>query len=154
MRCWPFVGKNIGFIFQSFNLIPTLTVLENIAVPLFINGVERTQALNDAYTMLCEVGLSERANSKPTALSGGQQQRIAIARALVHKPKLVICDEPTSALDHATGVKILELMKKINQAWHTTFLIVTHDSRIFEYADRIAHMDDGRIEKMTQKENV
>ena len=144
-----FRGLNVGFIFQSFNLIPTLSVLENISVPLLINGMERTRALSQSYDMLCEVGLGDRANSKPSALSGGQQQRIAIARALVHQPRLIICDEPTSALDHATGVKILELMQATNRAKNTTFLIVTHDSRIFEYADRMAHMDDGYIKRIS-----
>lgn len=146
-----FRGQNIGFIFQSFNLIPTLSVLENISIPLLLNGVERVAALQKSYAMLCEVGLADRADSKPSVLSGGQQQRIAIARALVHAPRLVICDEPTSALDHTTGTKILELMKKINRDRQTTFLIVTHDSRIFDYADRMAHMDDGYIKSITDK---
>jgi putative ABC transport system ATP-binding protein len=145
-----FRAKNIGFIFQSFNLIPTLTVLENISIPLVINGMSRPEALDQASYMINEVGLADKKNSLPNQLSGGQQQRVAIARSLIHNPSLLICDEPTSALDHSTGMKILELMKSINKRLQTTFLIVTHDNRIFEYADRIAHMDDGIITHISE----
>jgi putative ABC transport system ATP-binding protein len=100
--------------------------------------------------MLEVVGLGAKIQSSATQLSGGEQQRIAIARALVHKPSLLICDEPTSALDHTTGTKILELMKTINLERKTTFIVVTHDSRIYQYADRIAHMNDGFIVKITE----
>ncbi|MBX9977295.1 MAG: ABC transporter ATP-binding protein [Alphaproteobacteria bacterium] len=144
-----FRGKTIGFIFQSFNLIPTLTVAENVSVPLLINGMGRPQALTKAYHILREVGLQEKVNTFPNLLSGGQQQRVAIARALVHNPSLVICDEPTSALDQETGLKILDLMHTINRKRKTTFIIVSHDSRIFKYADRIAHMNDGVIERIS-----
>lgn len=144
-----FRGKTIGFIFQSFNLIPTLTVAENVSVPLLINGMGRAQALTKAYDILSEVGLQEKVNTFPNLLSGGQQQRVAIARALVHNPSLVICDEPTSALDQETGLKILDLMHTINRKRKTTFIIVSHDSRIFKYADRIAHMNDGIIERIS-----
>lgn len=144
-----FRGENIGFIFQSFNLIPTLSVVENVSIPLLINGMNRQQALSKAHDILCEVGLFEKAMSFPGPLSGGQQQRVAIARALVHSPRLVICDEPTSALDQETGHKILELMHTINRKLKTTFIVVTHDSRIFSYADRIAHMNDGTIERIS-----
>lgn len=144
-----FRASNIGFIFQSFNLIPTLTVAENISIPLLINGVDRPHAMDQAYCMLEEVGLHDRGDSLPNVLSGGQQQRVAIARALIHSPRLVICDEPTSALDHTTGAQILELMRAINKEKHTTFVIVTHDSRIFNYADRMAHMDDGSIKRIS-----
>ncbi|HXF90816.1 MAG TPA: ABC transporter ATP-binding protein [Candidatus Nitrosotenuis sp.] len=141
-----FRSEHIGFVFQSFNLIPTLTVIENVAVPLIIKGMNRRRALAKARMILHEVGLDRRINSMPNQLSGGQQQRVAIARALVHHPTLIICDEPTSALDHTTGMKILELMQGINEKFQTTFIIVTHDTRIYEFADRIALMDDGRIE--------
>jgi putative ABC transport system ATP-binding protein len=140
-----FRSKNLGFIFQQFNLIPTLTLAQNIAIPLLINGVLMEHALDEAEALLNSVGLKGRAMDYPGKLSGGQQQRVAIARALIHKPALVICDEPTSALDHDTGIKIMDLMRTINQEYKTTFVIVTHDSRIFSYADTIAHMDDGRI---------
>lgn len=140
-----FRAKNIGFIFQSFNLIPTLNLLENIAIPLIINGILQDEAMIRSKEMLTKMGLGQKANRTPTQLSGGEQQRIAIARALVHQPSLLICDEPTSALDHATGTTILELMKNICHEMQTTFVIVTHDARIFKYADRIAHMDDGVV---------
>lgn len=145
-----FRAKNIGFVFQSFNLIPTLSIIENVAVPLIINNVEKEEALFEAREMLEVVGLGAKIQSSATQLSGGEQQRIAIARALVHNPSLLICDEPTSALDHTTGTKILELMKTINLERKTTFIVVTHDSRIYQYADRIAHMNDGFIVKITE----
>ncbi|CAO5680182.1 MAG: putative ABC transporter ATP-binding protein [Holosporales bacterium] len=143
-----FRSQNIGFIFQSFNLIPTLSVLDNIAVPLLILNETRREAREKAQHILDLVGLTDRAEERPQALSGGQQQRVAIARALIHKPKFLICDEPTSALDHTIGQKIMTLMKDINKKINTTFLIVTHDQRISHYADRIAYMDDGKIVRM------
>jgi putative ABC transport system ATP-binding protein len=143
-----FRAKKIGFIFQSFNLIPTLSLLENIAIPLIINGALQDEAMASAEVMLAKMGLSGKADRSPTQLSGGEQQRVAIARALVHQPSLLICDEPTSALDHATGEAILTLMKDISREMKTTFVIVTHDARIFKYADRIAHMDDGIVTRV------
>lgn len=145
-----FRAKKIGFVFQSFNLIPTLSIIENVAVPLIINNVVKEEALFQAREMLKVVGLEDKTQSSAAQLSGGEQQRIAIARALVHNPSLLICDEPTSALDRTNGTKILELMKTINQNRKTTFIIVTHDSRIYQYADRIAHMNDGFIVKITE----
>lgn len=144
-----FRGQNIGFIFQSFNLLTSLTVQENVAVPLMINGTGRKQAMEQAAYMLEEVGLVDRRKNKPNNLSGGQQQRVAIARALIHSPKLVVCDEPTSALDHTTGMRIMDLMRSLNERLKTTFAVVTHDNRIFEYAHRIAFMDDGGIERVS-----
>ena len=141
-------AKNVGFIFQSFNLIPTLTIEENVSVPLVINGVSLDEALIKAREILAVVGLGDRARNRPTQLSGGQQQRVAIARALLHNPSVLVCDEPTSALDHDTGILIMDLMREINRKSGTTFIVVTHDSRIFGYADRIARMNDGRIEKI------
>jgi len=138
-------GKNIGFVFQSFNLIPTLTAAENVAIPLLINGMEMEAALVQANERLRDVDLEDRKNSLPTQLSGGQQQRVAIARALVHGPKLVVCDEPTSALDHETGRRVMDILKKLAVGHDRSLVIVTHDARIFEFADRIAHMDDGRV---------
>ena len=143
-----FRARHIGFIFQSFNLIPTLSVAQNVAIPLIINGMGHDQAINQAEEMLGQVSLKDKIHSQPNQLSGGQQQRVAIARSLIHNPSLLICDEPTSALDHLTGVKILEMMRDINKKLKTTFVVVTHDSRIFQYADRIAYMDDGRIVKV------
>ncbi|MFZ5811678.1 MAG: ABC transporter ATP-binding protein [Thermodesulfobacteriota bacterium] len=140
-----FRGKHIGFVFQAFNLVPCLTARENIAVPLLINGVKRDAALRQADIQLSRVGLEDRRDSLPSQLSGGQQQRVAIARALVHDPGLVVCDEPTSALDHGTGTRVLDMLKSLAVRDNRALVIVTHDSRIFQYADRIAHMDDGTI---------
>lgn len=148
-----FRAKHIGFVFQSFNLIPTLSVAQNTAIPLIINGMNYDEAIVQAEEMLIQVKLEDKSQSYPSRLSGGQQQRVAIARSLVHKPSLLICDEPTSALDYVTGSKILEIIRDINKKQRTTVVVVTHDSRIFQYADRIAYMDDGRIKKIV-KEHV
>ncbi len=146
-----FRAKNIGFIFQSFHLIPTLTVAENVSIPLIINKANRGIAMERAKLMLAEVGLSDKVDLFPNQLSGGQQQRVAIARALVHEPKLLVCDEPTSSLDHHTGMKIMDIMKLMQKKLGTTLIVVSHDERIFNYADRIAHMDDGMIVKVESK---
>jgi putative ABC transport system ATP-binding protein len=138
-------GETIGFVFQAFNLLPTLTSVENVSIPLLINGVGRREAMQRAKALLERVGLADRINSLPSQLSGGQQQRVAIARALVHNPKLIVCDEPTSSLDHDTGHKVMELLREMALGEGRALVIVTHDARIFEFADRIARMDDGRI---------
>jgi len=138
-------GRNIGFVFQSFNLIPTLTAADNVAVPLLILGTPLREALRRAAQALDSVGIGDRSGSLPAELSGGQQQRVAIARSLVHHPRLIVCDEPTSALDHQTGHKVLELLREVALAEGRSMIIVTHDARIFSFADRIAKMDDGRI---------
>jgi putative ABC transport system ATP-binding protein len=140
-------GQHIGFVFQAFNLLPTLTAAENVAVPLLINGGARREAIRRAREVLARVGLGERASAAPAQLSGGQQQRVAIARALVHDPELIVCDEPTSALDHETGHQVMELLRQA-AGKDRALIVVTHDARIFEFADRIAKMDDGRIEKI------
>ncbi len=141
-----FRGKHIGFVFQAFNLIPTLTAAENVSAPLVINGMKRKEAVDHAREMLHKVGFDDRMmESSPNDLSGGQQQRVAIARALVHNPRLIVCDEPTSALDSETGHKVMELMRELALGKDRALIVVTHDSRIFEFADRIARMEDGRI---------
>jgi len=145
-----FRGDNIGFVFQSFNLLPTLTAAENTAIPLLLKGVPRREAVGRALEVLDRVGLSGRGHSLPSELSGGQQQRVAIARSLVHNPRLIVCDEPTSALDHQTGHKVLELFREVAMGDGRSLIIVTHDSRIFSFADRIAKMDDGRIVEITK----
>src|SRR5437660_7145783 len=147
-------GKAIGFVFQAFNLLPTLTAAENAAIPLLVNGVRRSEALDRARGMLDRVGLGGRTHSLPNQLSGGQQQRVAIARSLVHDPKLIVCDEPTSALDHETGQRVMELLREVALKEQRTLVIVTHDARIFEFADRIAQMDDGRIMRVEKVESV
>ena len=138
-------GKNIGFVFQAFNLLPTLTAAENVSVPMLINGEPRRLAMERAEEALRRVGLADRCKSLPKQMSGGQQQRVAIARALVHGPKLIVCDEPTSALDHQTGHNVMELLREVAVGPDRALVIVTHDARIFEFADRIARMDDGRV---------
>ena len=140
-----FRGQFIGFIFQSYNLLPALSLTENVSVPLVIQGMSRRQANLRAVDILKEVGLGNRLDSRPSELSGGQQQRVAIARAMVHEPKFLVCDEPTSALDHKTGVKVMELIRSAAKDRGATLAIITHDNRILEYADRIAYMDDGKI---------
>jgi putative ABC transport system ATP-binding protein len=145
-ECTRYRGRNIGFVFQQFNLVPSLSLRENVAIPLLINGMGYDAAMPQAEEALARVGLQEeRVLDKPTQLSGGQQQRVAIARAIVHSPRLVVCDEPTSALDHVTGQHVLELLRQVAAGDGKALVVVTHDSRIFEYADRIARMDDGRI---------
>ena len=143
-----FRGGNIGFIFQQFNLIPTLTCIENVSVPLLINGASRSLAEKKADEVLTLVGLGGRGNERPSNLSGGQQQRVAIARALVHEPKLIICDEPTSALDKDTGHKIMELLRDVARAPGRCVIVVTHDPRIFHFADRMTEMEDGRVQRV------
>jgi len=145
-----FRGRNVGFVFQQFNLLPTLTAAENASVPLLINGERRAVAMRKAREMLARVGLGEKADTPPTRLSGGQQQRVAIARALVHGPRLVVCDEPTSALDHATGQTVMEMLRAVALQDGRSLVIVTHDARIFGFGDRIAHMDDGQIVRIEQ----
>jgi putative ABC transport system ATP-binding protein len=140
-----FRGESVGFVFQSFNLIPTLSAAENVAVPLLIRGEARRSALARANEALTRVGIGDRGRSLPSQLSGGQQQRVAIARAFVHRPRLIVCDEPTSALDHETGRKVMELIRGLVDSDKMSLIIVTHDSRIFEFADRVARMDDGRV---------
>ncbi len=141
-------GENIGFVFQQFNLLPTLNAAENVAVPLMILGEGRRAAVEKAKGFLAQVGLGERWHSLPSQLSGGQQQRVAIARALVHSPRLIVCDEPTSALDHETGNRVMHLLKDVALKSDRALVIVTHDARIFSFADQIAKMDDGRIKEV------
>lgn len=145
-----FRRKHLGFVFQSFNLIPTLTVVENVMVPLLIQGVGHQEARRRSIILLEKVGLKGREDGKPNALSGGQQQRVAIARALVHEPPLLICDEPTSALDKDTGAQIMEMVRELSRSPDRCVVVVTHDFRIFRFADRIAEMEDGRISRVVE----
>ncbi len=143
-----FRRQNIGFIFQQFNLIPTLTTVENVSVPLLLGGMKRSEAEDRAAEMLREVGLAEKLKKRPGDLSGGQQQRVAIARALVHRPRLIICDEPTSALDSTTGHHIMELLAGAARTPGRCVVIVTHDNRTYGFADRITEMEDGRVKQV------
>jgi putative ABC transport system ATP-binding protein len=140
-----FRGKNIGFVFQQYNLLPALNAAENAAVPLLIAGVRRQEAVARATKILDAVGMGSRAWSLPSQLSGGQQQRVAIARALVHEPKLLVCDEPTAALDAQSGKTVMELLRRVAVQPGRAVIVVTHDSRVFGFGDRIAHMSDGRV---------
>jgi len=140
-----FRGKNLGFVFQSFNLIPMLSNSENVAIPLLLNHTERHEAIKLAEERLDQFGLGDKVSNFPAQLSGGQQQRVAIARAVIHNPKLIVCDEPTSALDHENGALVLNHLREIVDKENRALVVVTHDSRIFDYADRIVHLEDGNI---------
>ncbi len=141
-----FRGRNIGFVFQAFNLLPALTAAENVATPLIINRAKPRDAIARARKTLSLVEFDRRMmESLPADLSGGQQQRVAIARALIHEPRIIVCDEPTSALDSETGRKVLEVIRELGRASNRALIVVTHDARIFDFADRIARMEDGRI---------
>jgi putative ABC transport system ATP-binding protein len=148
-----FRGLSIGFVFQLFNLLPALNAVENVSVPLLINGMARKIAEARAEEKLKTVRLDTRLDALPGKLSGGQQQRVAIARALVHEPKLIVCDEPTSNLDHVTGRSMMELLRNVAKSPDRALIVVTHDPRIFEFADRIAHMDDGKILEIVDSSN-
>ncbi|OAI41876.1 ABC transporter ATP-binding protein [Planctomycetaceae bacterium SCGC AG-212-D15] len=141
-----FRRRNVGFVFQQYNLLPALTAAENAAVPLLVAGWRRRPAVAKARELLDAVGLSARADALPTELSGGQQQRVAIARALIHEPKLLVCDEPTAALDAALGQTVLKLIGDVAVQKDRAVIVVTHDSRVFHFGDRIIHMDDGRVD--------
>ena len=140
-----FRAQNVGFVFQQYNLLPSLNATENVAIPLLIQGQPRSQALVKAREVLEAVGLGSRANQLPSQLSGGQQQRVAIARALVHEPRLLVCDEPTAALDAHSGQVVMDLLKRVAVQAGRAVIVVTHDSRVFAYGDRIIEMADGRI---------
>lgn len=140
-----FRAENIGFVFQQYNLLPSLTAVENAAVPLIIRGVRRAEAIERAMAMMTEVGLKERARALPSQLSGGQQQRVAIARALVNEPRLLVCDEPTAALDAHSGRTVMDLIKRVTVREDRAVIVVTHDNRVFDLGDRIIAMSDGLV---------
>ncbi len=136
----------IGFVFQFFNLLPRLTALRNVELPLSIAGLPEKEVLDRAQQIMKSVGLQARESHRPSELSGGEQQRVAIARALVNNPKIILADEPTGNLDTKTGWEIVQLMKELNEEKNQTFIVVTHDPHIAEAADRIVHLKDGLIE--------
>ncbi len=136
---------NIGFIFQQYNLIPSIDAASNAAVPLIARGVDRLEAREKAVAMLDKLNIADQADKLPNQLSGGQQQRVAIARALVHEPRLVVCDEPTAALDANSGRRVMDLLREVAVSEDRACIIVTHDNRIFDLADRILVLEDGRI---------
>ncbi len=137
--------ENIGFVFQSLFLIPTLTIAENVALPLIVGGMHEKAAIAQAMESLEKVHLAHRAHVPPTKLSKGQQQRVAIVRAMINNAPIIICDEPTSSLDHVSGFEIMEFLRELAQDPKRTVLVVTHDPRIFKYADRIIPMSDGEL---------
>ncbi len=140
-----FRRQHIGFIFQQYNLLPALTAAENAAIPLTAAGVANSIALAKARTILEQIGMQGQTEKLPRQLSGGQQQRVAIARALVHNPKLIVCDEPTAALDAHTGQQVIQILRDVANDPQRAVLVVTHDTRIYHFADRIIEMSDGRI---------
>ena len=145
-----FRAANIGFVFQQYNLLPSLTAAENAAVPLLIAGRPRREAVARGKAMLETVGMADKVNVLPHQLSGGQQQRVAIARALIHEPRLLVCDEPTSALDAKSGQTVMELLRRVALQPGRAVIVVTHDNRVFGFGDRIVHMSDGRVEKVEE----
>jgi putative ABC transport system ATP-binding protein len=144
--------KDIGFIFQSFNLIPVLNALENVELPLMALGMPKKKRKAIALAMLERVGLAAEARQRPDELSGGQRQRVAVARALVTQPKLVLADEPTANLDGENGRKVLELMHEMNHEIHTTFLLSTHDPRVLPFLDKRVFLEDGLVTKVESVE--
>jgi putative ABC transport system ATP-binding protein len=140
-----FRRQMIGFMFQSFNLIATMTALENAALPLRLSGIPKDERLERAYQLLCKVGLKDRVYHKPTQLSGGQQQRIAVARALANNPPVILADEPTGNLDTVSGENIMEILADLNKNGRTV-MIVTHDPRMTKYASKVIKMLDGHIQ--------
>ena len=135
----------VGFVFQSFNLLPRLTALENVALPLMFVGVQERERLGRARELLTQVSLAERLEHRPTQLSGGEQQRVAIARALVDRPAIILADEPTGNIDSATGAEIMTLLRRLNREQGVTLLLVTHDPEAAAFADRVVQLRDGQI---------
>jgi putative ABC transport system ATP-binding protein len=142
-----FRARNIGFIFQNFSLVPVLSAYENVEYPLLLVGVKGNERRERTLEMLTAVGLAEYAERRPNELSGGQKQRVAIARALVKRPSLVLADEPTANLDSATGAAILDLMRRVQAQFRTTFIFASHDPQLISHADDIFCIRDGRIVK-------
>lgn len=137
--------QKIGFVFQSYNLIPVLTAAENVEYILRLQNVEKSERMERVRSILAEVGLEEKYNSRPDELSGGQQQRVAVARAIVSNPTVVLADEPTANLDSKTGEKLLEMMKKMNEERRATFIFATHDHMVMDFAKRIVSLHDGKV---------
>lgn len=146
-------NKEIGFVFQTFNLLPRLSALENVALPLVYGGVGKSRRLERAREVLTAVGLGDRVDHKPNELSGGQRQRVAIARALVNNPSIILADEPTGNLDTKTSIEIMEIFEKIH-AEGNTIILVTHEPDIAEHAHRIVRLRDGLIETDIRNENI
>lgn len=138
-------GKKIGFVFQQFNLLPNLTALENVALPMIFQGKSEVARQERAKSLLESLGLAERSSHKPAELSGGEQQRIAIARSLSNDPEIIVADEPTGNLDSSTGQKIMEILINLHKNEGKTIVVVTHDPHIADYSNQIVHIKDGEI---------
>ncbi|MGC8632384.1 MAG: ABC transporter ATP-binding protein [Thermoprotei archaeon] len=147
-------NKKVGYIFQTFNLIPTLTALDNVELPMVFAGVDREERERKATELLKRVGLGDRLNHKPSELSGGQQQRVAIARALANDPAIILADEPTGNLDLNTGLEIIGLLKDLNREKGVTIMTATHDLKLLDVADRILWLRDGKIERIEERAEV
>ena len=137
--------KHMGFIFQNYNLLPVYTVYENVELPLILNKIDKNKRKDMVYSAVESVGLMDKIDSKPNQLSGGQCQRTAIARAIVHKPTIVLADEPTANLDSENSFHIMEIMRKLNKDFKTSFIFSTHDEKIMSYLKRIISLEDGQI---------
>ena len=146
-------NKRVGFVFQSFNLVPRTSALENVELPLIYAGVAAAERVRRARETLSEVGLSDRERNMPNQLSGGQQQRVALARALVNNPSLILADEPTGALDSRTSVEVMEIFQRLNRERNLTIIVVTHEPDIAQYANRVIQFRDGRIHRDIPVEN-
>ena len=149
LRC-----RKIGYIFQTFNLIPVMTALENVTLPMIFAGLATDEAIEKGVNLLSIVGLGERVQHKPLELSGGQQQRVAVARALANDPAIVLADEPTGNLDRKTGREIIELLRELNQEKHVTIISATHDLKMLDVSDRILWVQDGRIARNQRRDEV
>ena len=149
LRC-----RKIGYIFQTFNLIPVMTALENVTLPMIFAGLATDEAIDKGVDLLTLVGLVERGQHKPLELSGGQQQRVAVARALANDPAIVLADEPTGNLDRKTGREIIELLRELNQEKQVTIISATHDLKMLDVADRILWVQDGRITKNQRRDEL
>ena len=149
LRC-----RKIGYIFQTFNIIPVMTALENVTLPMTFAGVDDESAVEKAMTLLSLVGLSDRAHHKPSELSGGQQQRVAIARSLSNDPAIILADEPTGNLDLTTGEEIINLLKNLSRERHVTVISATHDFKMLNVSDQVVWIRDGRIDKIENREDL
>lgn len=149
LRCW-----KIGYIFQTFNLIPVMSALENVTLPMIFAGISSEERKKKGLQLLEKVGLGDRANHKPTELSGGQQQRVAIARSLANAPSIILADEPTGNLDLKTGRDIINLLKDMNENENVTIISATHDLKMLDVSDRVIYIRDGMVEKIKAREEI
>jgi putative ABC transport system ATP-binding protein len=148
-----FRRRAMGFIFQSYNLIPTMTALENVMFPMIFAGIPKSERLERARQMLAHVGLEDRLDHRPSELSGGQQQRVAIARSLVNNPALILADEPTGNLDTTSGEAVMEILSDLNQTQSVTIVLVTHNPNLLNYATQVVDIQDGQIVRTSQNRN-